>query len=59
MIIDETENHYPFEVYEAHVGDGLSTAGMCQGADLIIFDKQQAAQLIDVLQRWIDGGKID
>lgn len=30
-----------------------------QGHDAIIIDKHQAAQLIKVLQRWIDGEEID
>lgn len=30
-----------------------------KGEDVIIIDKHQAAQLIEVLQRWIDGGEIE
>lgn len=30
-----------------------------QGHDTIIIDKHQAAQLIEVLQRWVDGGEIE
>jgi len=30
-----------------------------QGHDTIIIDKHQAAQLIEVLQRWIDGEEIE
>ena len=30
-----------------------------QDGDAIIIDKHQAAQLIEVLQRWIDGGEIE
>jgi hypothetical protein len=30
-----------------------------QRYDLLIIDKQQAAQLIEVLQRWVDGEEIE
>ena len=30
-----------------------------QGHDTIIIDKHQAAQLIEVLQRWVDGEEIE
>ncbi|MGK1930558.1 hypothetical protein ACR91X_24815 [Klebsiella pneumoniae] len=30
-----------------------------QEGDAIIIDKQQAAQLIEVLQRWVDGEEIE
>lgn len=30
-----------------------------QGHDAIIIDKQQAAQLIEVLQRWVNGEEIE
>lgn len=30
-----------------------------QGHDTIIIDKHQAARLIEVLQRWIDGEEIE
>lgn len=30
-----------------------------QGYDTIIIDKHQAAQLIEVLQRWVDGEEIE
>ena len=30
-----------------------------QGAESLCIDKQQAAQLIEVLQRWIDGEEIE
>lgn len=32
---------------------------LCQSLDTIIIDKKQAAQLIEVLQRWVDGGGIE
>ena len=36
-----------------------SESVITQGHDTIIIDKQQAAQLIEVLQRWIDGEEIE
>lgn len=30
-----------------------------QGHDTIIIDKHQAAQLIEVMQRWIDGEEVE
>lgn len=30
-----------------------------QQGDIVVIDKQQAAQLIEVLQRWVDGEEID
>ena len=32
---------------------------LTQGHDTIIIDKHQAAQLISVLQKWIDGEEIE
>ena len=32
---------------------------LCQFHDTVIIDKQQASQLIKVLQRWIDGEEIE
>lgn len=29
-----------------------------QHDDLVVVDKQQAAQLIEVLQKWLDGGEV-
>lgn len=36
-----------------------SESVIMQGHDTIIVDKQQAAQLIEVLQCWIDGEEIE
>lgn len=36
-----------------------SESVVTQGHDTIIIDKHQAAQLIEVLQRWVDGGDIE
>lgn len=30
-----------------------------QGHDTIIIDKKQAAQLIEVLQKWVDGEEVE
>lgn len=55
MIISETDKRYEFEVYQSSCGD----VGFSQGRDLIVIDKQQAAQLIEVLQRWVNGEEIE
>jgi len=36
-----------------------SESVITQGHDTIIVDKRQATQLIEVLQRWVDGGEIE
>lgn len=36
-----------------------SEAVITQGHDTIIVDKQQAAQLIESLQRWVDGEEVE
>lgn len=55
MIINETDRRYEFEVYQSSCGD----VGFSQGLDLIVIDKNQAAQLIEILQRWVDGEEIE
>ncbi len=55
MIINETDRRYEFEVYQSNCGD----VGLSQGHDLIVIDKQQATQLIAVLQKWVDGGEVE
>lgn len=55
MIINETDRRYEFEVYQSSCGD----VGFSQGRDLIVIDKPQAAQLIEVLQRWVNGEEIE
>lgn len=55
MIIDETDRRYSFEVYQSDCGD----VGFSQDRDLIVIDKQQAMQLIEVLQRWVNGEEIE
>ena len=32
---------------------------LCQFHSTVIIDKQQAAQIIEVLQRWVDGEEIE
>lgn len=39
---------------------GVTYGGMiCQDTHIVVIDKQQAAQLIEVLQRWINGEDIE
>ena len=64
MIIEETENAYDMQVTCHELSDGTPVVGMHQengsGVESTIgIDKQQAAQLIEVLQRWIDGEEIE
>lgn len=39
--------------------DFKSEPMITQGHDTIIIDKHQSAQLIEVLQRWVDGEEIE
>lgn len=32
---------------------------LMQGVELLVIDKQQATQLIAVLQKWVDGGDVE
>lgn len=52
MIIEQTEDHWELEVVADM--DFLQFNG---GA--IEIDKQQARQLIEVLQKWIDGEEVE
>lgn len=38
---------------------GVESVHIEQQGDIVVIDKQQAAQLIEVLQRWIDGEEIE
>lgn len=38
---------------------GVEPVHIEQQGDIVVIDKQQAAQLIEVLQRWIDGEEIE
>lgn len=55
MIINETDRRCEFEVYQSSCGD----VGFSQGRDLIVIDKKQSVQLIEVLQRWVNGEEIE
>lgn len=49
------------EIFEDVSITGISQKSMNinQEGDAIIIDKHQAAQLIEVLQRWVDGEEIE
>lgn len=38
---------------------GVESVHIEQQGDIVVIDKYQAAQLIDVLQRWVDGEEIE
>lgn len=64
MIIEETENAYDMHVTEQELEDVTLVVELYQenGAGIESFigiDKQQAAQLIEVLQRWVNGEEIE
>lgn len=64
MIIEETENAYDMHVTAQGLEDGTPVVELYQenGAGVESFigiDKHQAAQLIEVLQRWVDGEEIE
>lgn len=52
MIIEETENTYSWEV--SSDGDYLYL-----GNDGLCVCREQVAQLIAVLQKWVDGGAVE
>ncbi|EGM9390217.1 hypothetical protein [Salmonella enterica] len=55
MII-ESEEYPDIDVMCGGVTDG----GMiCQDTHIVVIDKQQAAQLFEVLQRWVNGEEIE
>lgn len=56
MIIEETENNYGIECREHNTG--LAMISRRCNFELVV-DKQQAAQLIEVLQKWIAGGEVE
>ncbi|QYW02889.1 hypothetical protein [Klebsiella phage ZCKP8] len=62
MIIEETKDCYELQVNHSF-GDYtiITLTSFREGDDVnsIGIDKHQAAQLIDVLQRWIDGEEIE
>ena len=63
MIIEETENAYDMHVTEQELEDGTLVVELYQengsGESFIGIDKQQAAQLIEVLQSWVNGEEIE
>lgn len=64
MIIEETENSYGMHVTGQELEDGTPVVELYQEngsrvESFIGIDKQQASQLIEVLQRWIDGEEIE
>lgn len=38
---------------------GVESVHVEQQGDIVVIDKHQAAQLIEVLQRWVDGEEIE
>lgn len=53
-------------IIEGEIFDDISTTelnpqsmNINQDGDAIVIDKHQAAQLIEVLQRWIDCGEVE
>ena len=62
MIIEETKNCYELQVNHSFGGYPIITlTSFREGDDVnsIGIDKRQAAQLIEVLQRWVDGEEIE
>lgn len=59
MII-EGNSYFAVDCQEAH-GDGLKITqdNDQNGIDAVFIDKHQATQLIEVLQRWVDGEEIE
>lgn len=62
MIIDETKNCYELQVSHSF-GDYpiIMLTSLREGDDInsIGIDKHQAVQLIEVLQRWVNGEEIE
>lgn len=53
MIIEDE----PFK--HVTVDSGEKWIIMVQDADSVMISKKQAAQLIEVLQKWVDGGEVE
>lgn len=49
------------EIFEDVSITGINQKSMNinQSGDVVVIDKHQAAQLIEVLQRWVDGEEIE
>ena len=64
MIIKETENAYDMHIEFQELEDDTPVVELTQenGAGIentIGIDKQQATKLIEVLQKWVDGGEVE
>lgn len=59
MIIEETENCRGLDVDVDAFYNGVLVIQETSGGDYVCVDKHQAAQLIAVLQKWIDGGELE
>lgn len=64
MIIEETENAYDMHVTAQELEDGTPVVELYQengsGVESFIgIDKQQAAQLVELLKRWVNGDEIE
>lgn len=58
MIIEETDTHWPFVVVSE--GDGNFESLDMRFSDYeISVDKHQAAQLVEVLQKWLAGEEVE
>ncbi|UAW06888.1 hypothetical protein PRB91_gp37 [Klebsiella phage BUCT541] len=56
------EGHTKLDECNLIINGGLSDEHdlmLCQFHDTVIIDKHQAAQLIEVLQRWVDDEEIE
>lgn len=56
MIIDDEEKTGYLSINIGESGDDLV---LNQVNDIIVIDKLQAEKLINALQNWVDGGKVD
>lgn len=56
MIVIEDETKTPMCTIAVYFN---SDPMITQGHDAIVIDKQQAVQLIEVLQRWINGDEVE
>lgn len=59
MIIEKTEIMRKADVSVRDSGAAGELINISRGTNYILLDKHQAAQLIEVLQRWVDGGEIE
>lgn len=64
MIIEEAKNAYDMHVTAQELEDGTPVVELYQengsGVESFIgIDKQQAAQLVELLKRWVNGEEIE